>query len=402
MANARPRFGSPRSGVLSLGLGTALAGILGWVTLTVAARVLGPLGYAFFAVLWGAYYGFGGALAGLQQEVTRAVAVTPRGTGRRSVLVPAALIGLVLSAFAAATSPWWSDTRTDVAAVAAVSGGLLGLTGLVTANGLLSVGARWSGLAGLAIGDALVRLLAVSTVVVADANGAWLAVAISSGSLVWLPLLVWPPWRQVLRRHIGLSLPAFAGRALPAMLATGCAGLLIGGFPMLVSSASGGVLEENVGALLAAMVLVRTPLLMVLNGYRPILLSSMLGVPAVAPLVRRIWGWCLASGSLLTVLAWLLGPTIVRLVYGSAFEVARLECALLTVSGVMLTMLTVSGLALVAADAHVHATTGWFAALLVTVAILLVPGPLDTRLTLGAAVGPVVGCVFHTLFVRRL
>lgn len=54
-----------------------------------------------------------------------------------------------------------------------------------------------------------------------------------------------------------------------------------------------------------------------------------------------------------------------------------------------------------ALDSHTVNTIGWYAALVVSVALMLTPAGLATRTILALAIGPAVGSAIHLTFVLR-
>lgn len=384
-----------------MGVAVVVSGLLGWLSLAVVARESGPMAYASFAVLWGVFYGFGGTLAGLQQEITRTAASAEPGATGRSVLAPSLAVGTMVAITAGITSMWWRVGDLTVGAVPVLAAGLICLTGLVTINGVLTVAARWGTLSALVVGDASIRLIAVIAAVAAEAEAAWLAVAIASGTLVWLPALLAPGIVPALNRPTGLTTLEFCRRSLPTMMGAACAGLLVAGYPMLVSLGSPTPISAEQGTLLAALVLFRTPLVMMLYGYRPVILRTMLASQRVWPVVRRSWVRCLGIGLVGVVGGGLMGPWLVHVLYGSEFDVSHVACVTILVSATLLMMLTVSSLGLVAADCQTRSTVGWLLALGFTLLVLLVPlGSEAISLLAGAVVGPAVGVVAHATSLR--
>ena len=177
-------------GAAQIGVVSACCATIGWVTLIVVARIDDPTVYASFAVLWAMYFFSAGALSGLQQEVTRS-AVTgdrrdrPHGA---SVLLLGFYIGLGFAAVVAASYPLWAPVvDASWLIVLPIAGGAISLALFITALGVLAAQGRWGVMAGVLVGDALLRLGAVGAVGALTDSALWYAVAIVLGGLAWFP-----------------------------------------------------------------------------------------------------------------------------------------------------------------------------------------------------------------------
>jgi len=381
---------------------TVLTGVLGWVCLIVAGHRLGPAGYARFAVVWGVLFGLGGAFSGLQQEVTRA---THRARPGRGPVVrdaaPVALVVCLVAAFGVAVvePAGLGGTAAQVALVALV---LLGFASMTFVNGVLSQRREWGWVATVLCLDAVVRTVAL-LVVLADGNAdnTVLVVAIGLGPLAWWVLLGLPTMRSAMVAPGADPAPTFTWRASTAIVAAAATTALVAGFPMLFALVYDGSLDATTGSLLAGLVLVRSPLLVVVFGLRPVLLRGLLASAHPVRDVFRIWGACLGVAVLGGAAALLLGRPVLALVMGQDFHLPGWQLAVLLVGCVWLAMMTVSGLALIAMDAHVWSTVGWLTALTATVALLAVPGTAGQQIMLALALAPIAGLAVHAVALGR-
>ncbi len=379
---------------------TLVAGGLAYATLVLFAHLAGPGPYVSFAVLWAVYYAVAGAVGGLQQEVTRAASdPASRGPFRIQVLVVPLAAGLVLAGVVVAASPWWDRHQgPDAGVVAMAALGACGLAGLVAVLGLLASRRLWGWACLLLLLDATVRLVAVA--VAADAGRTAQMFAIVCGSLVWLPLLPWLA-RRLGTRSLG-AVGHLSQRVALMVLATGLSGLLIAGFPALVVATSTSSLSPATTGLLAALVLFRSPLILVVNGLRPLLLVHLLdSARSVSRTVFAVWAACAVTSVLAMAGAVAVGGPLLRLSMGDGFEISRVQAAILVGSAGLLAMLTVSGLAFVAMDRHLTAMTGWALAVLATVAALLLPMGLTTRVLVAVLVGPGIPVLVHGVLLSR-
>ncbi len=383
---------------------TLVTGVLGWVTMVVVARALGPRDFASFAVLWALFFGIGGAFAGQQQEVTRSAAVAVRETARTRLLpvvlvltLPSALLGVLVVATDAVRAP-----GNAAAAAAALAAGLVALGMLTFVNGVLAARGDWFDLALVLAGDAVLRTGAVVVAVAVDSSAA-LPWAIAVGALAWLPLMaVRPPVRATLGALGSDPVKGLVRRIITAMGSTACAALLVAGFPLLLSVLRGhDDLTRATGVLLATLVLVRAPLLVVIYGLRPSIMRAFLDeTGSLGAAVARWWLVLGGVGGLATLVAAAVGPEVVRAVFGAGYSTKAADLAALTGGSVLIGLLVVSGLALVAADRHTASTTGWLASLVVSGSLLLVVPSVRTALLAAVLLAPVAGLLVHAVALR--
>ncbi len=360
-----------------------IAATMGWLSLVAVGRLEGQAVYGTFAVIWAVYYGSAGILSGLQHEVTRTrveLAGSPTRSQGLPLMAAAALVGALGVGVVVASFPLWSGgLNLGLGAAIGIAMGLVGLTGLVVVLGLLAADGRWHLMAGLLLADASARLVGV--VLVAGASGDAIAyvAAVGGASWVWVPLVLSRRVGRRLRSDLGarIGLRDFLTKAGAAMLATGCAALIVAGFPWLMATVRGEVTTESVG-LLAALVLFRSPVLAITNSLRPLVLRELLTDATMARAgVRRLWIWCGAGGAVLSALAYLAGPSCLTIVFGRGFDVTRAQAAGLVASSALLAMAMVATMGLLAIDAHARVLECWVLALVVTIVVLIVSGDGD-------------------------
>ena len=90
-----------------------------------------------------------------------------------------------------------------------------------------------------------------------------------------------------------------------------------------------------------------------------------------------------------------------RLVFGPDYGNTSLILGMLVVAASLLALLMLGGSIALALDSHTVNTIGWYAALVVSVALMLTPAGLATRTILALAIGPAVGSAIHLTFVLR-
>jgi hypothetical protein len=380
---------------LMLGV-TVVTGLLGWVCIVVAGHRLGPAGYARFSVVWGVLFGLGGAFSGLQQEVTRSTyrAAPDQPPVWRPAAVVAVSVCLLAGLGVVVAQPARLGQRP--ADVILVMVALAGFASMTFVNGVLSRRLQWGWVAAVLVLDAGVRTAALVVLLGRAHDGnAELVAAIGAGPLAWLVLLVSPTVRDALVAPGSDSVRRFAWRAWSAVLSAAATSALVAGFPFLLALAHTGHLGAEAGTLLAGLVLVRSPLLLVVFGLRPVLLRSFLGSERPMRDVVRLWGWCvvaMVAGGLVTVLV---GHTVLELVMGGAYVLPGWQLAVLLAGSVTLGMVMVSGLALISTDDHLWSTLGWLAALVLTVVVLAVPRSAEHGILSALAIGPLAGLLVH-------
>ncbi|MFE0751865.1 lipopolysaccharide biosynthesis protein [Gordonia sp. NPDC058843] len=394
-------------------IATVVAAASGYAVLLLAARHLGAVGYGVFAVFWAAYGLVTGAQNGQLQETTRAVrTAASEGLARSRPLLVNTAIGLGLAALVVATSPLWSRrvfTEDRGLSVLLLAVGVASFAVYAHLCGALSGRLNWSTFAVLLSVDALIRMA-----------GAGIAVAVGWGTTAFLAVTVIgsASWGVVLtvsasaRRAIGVAGDVPPRRltvnTLTAMAAAAASAVLVMGFPVLINLTTdlrGGPDVDDaatIGALILAVTLTRAPLLVPLNSFQGLLISRFVDrrdrrlAALGAPL-----GVVAAVGGVGVLGAWLVGPWLLRSVFGADFDLDGVVVAMLTLGATCLALLTVTGAAAIAAGAHRWYATGWWVSTLVAVAMLLLPLDVETRTCVALVVGPLIGLGVHLVGVLR-
>lgn len=399
---------SPATNVVSVGIATFLTAAMTWLTLIVAARSLGPTAYAEFAVFWGLLFAAFGAAMGLFNETVRAVSTSLEqaspAAGCRPVRV-SLVLGGVLGLTLLVSSPVWAPAvfaEESVARVGLVALGVWSFSVLVGVNGVLGGSGAWTTYAGVITADAALRLALVISAATLGGPVIAFALAASAASLVWLPAaLVSARVRHTPWARADVPARAFVRGALLAMVGTASTAVLVTGFPALIEITSPGRLGPEAGVLVAGVMVTRAPLLIPLGAFQGVAIRHFvrnrhrllvsLGLPMVGT------G---AVTSVVAVGALVVGPWIMVTAFGSDFELPGATLALLTLSAGAIALLTMTGAAVVAAGRHVVYAVGWLTATAATVGLLLLPGPLTTRVVLALGAGPLAGMVVHLMGAR--
>ena len=150
------------------------------------------------------------------------------------------------------------------------------------------------------------------------------------------------------------------------------------------------------------MTLTRAPLLVPLNSFQGVLISRFVDGRdrRIAALAAPL-GIVGVVGGVGVAAAWLVGPWLLRSVFGADFDLDGYVVALLTAGATCLALLTVTGAAAIAAGAHRWYAAGWWVATVVAVGMLLIPADVEVRTCVALVVGPLVGLGVHMVGVLR-
>ena len=406
-------------GMRALTLATLFAAASGYLVMVVAGRTLGPADYPLFATYWGAFFALGGVANGLMQEATRAVRSARDGAGPgggpgggnggvpapgpRVRLLPAGLLlGLGLAAVVVLSAPAWPALGLPTfsgAGVAIMAFGILGFTLLAATAGALSGTERWRLDAVLLTVDAALRLVVAGVAWWLGDAGLGFALATVAGTLTWaLMIALSPAARAALASALDVGRGRFWRNTGAAMLASAGTSVLVTGFPLFVTATvRASDPAPLVGAVILAITLTRAPLLVPLTSFQSAIIVYFVQRRASGPraLVAPL-GLVTAIGIVGAGAAWLVGPWLIRVLFGAEFELPGAVLAALTAASVGTAALMVTGNATLAFDRHLLYNTGWWVAVLAALLLLVaVPAPLDVRSAIALLAGPGLGVVVH-------
>lgn len=385
----------------------------GYVVMIVAARLLDTASNTAFLTFWSLLFFTFGILTGLQNEMVRSVrqeiegangTTTTAGTappGAR-VLPVALMLGAALSLTVLALTPWREVLMGagNGAAVFVVALGALLYAGQCGLNGALAGQGAWHSFAFVNTQEALLRLALVWFVLLtltdAQLFGAQLATALGAGGWI-LFALVTRAGRSVVTAKADRSGPALAASALKAMAGgVGNATVLVG-FPVLLSLTTPA--DEYMGAapFLLALSMTRAPIMMPMTAFQGLVITHFVSKPDQR---RRTLGLAVAVILAVTVLgavlAALVGPWLMVVIFGDGYAVPPLVMAVLTVSAGLIAIQTLTGALLLAQSEQGAYAVGWLVTALVSAVMLVAPGSMETRACWALTVGLVVGIVVHT------
>ncbi len=406
------RHGGPvtRASVARVGTATLLSALCGYAVLYLAARDLDPAGFSVFGVFWGAFGLVGGAANGLLQETTREVRFTrdPRpGTAPRGHTRPlwvAGLAGVTAAALVAGSSPLWSAhvfVEARWLSVGLLCFGLANFAVHATLLGMLAGTNRWTQYGALMVTDAGIRVAVAAATFVIGWGLVGFLWATVAGAVAWLLLLAASPaTRSAARLLTPVGTAEFLRGAAHSITAAGASAILVMGFPVLLQATYGELGAEG-GVVILAVTVTRAPLLVPLTAMQGNLIAHF--VDQRGRRVRALHtpaASVTAVGAAGAVAAGLLGPWLLRAVFGGDYDASGLLLAGLTAGATAIALLTLTGAATVAAALHRAYALGWVGATVASTLLLLLPLDLPTRTVVALLCGPLVGIGVHLAALR--
>lgn len=395
-------------GLIYILAATAVAGAVGYLIQLLAPALLPDADrYLTFSVFWSTLYLFVAAIAGVQQEVTRAtsVAVVPsRSTTLRAFTLLAAgalalvtiVVGLVIAPVALPDAP--------LAMTAWFGLGVVGYLFSAVLAGVMYGLSLWRAIAALTIADALIRGLLVGTALVVGLPSWVLAAAVTAPfflafGLIWLTARANVVGRFVLdvgARRLTLN-------ALSTVIAAAATGVMVTGLPLLLRTAMPHASAVVIASLIMTITITRAPLIVPLMALQSFLVVDFRGAGAsmwprlLRYLLIAAAGTALASGA-----AYLWGPPIIGWISSGRYGVDGWTTAAIVLSAGLVAMMCLTGPALLSENQHMSYTGGWVLAAVVTAVLLIPPLEPTLRTTLAVVVGPVIGLVVHLVGIRWL
>ncbi len=409
-----------RSSVARVGIATVITAVCGYAVLYLAARDLGPAGFAVFGVFWGAFGLVTGAANGLLQEATREVraasrpsdTMNPLDTMKRAPDAPrtrpmrvAAGVGIAAAAVIAATSPLWAPhvfAESRALSVLLLAVGLAGFCLHATLLGMLAGAGRWTQYGSLMVTDAVIRVMVAAMAFLLGWGLAGFLWATVAGALAWLLLLaVSATVRTAASVQTTGGVATFLRGAGHSIAAAGASAVLVMGFPVLLKATSGELGAEG-GVVILAVTLTRAGLLVPLTAMQGNLIAHFVDTRAarlralLAP--AAVIG---VVGALGVLAAGLVGPWLMRVAFGAQYQTSGALLAWLTAGAVSIALLTLTGAATVAAALHRAYSLGWVGATAAAAVLLMLPFELQTRTVVALLCGPLVGIAVHLWALSR-
>lgn len=391
---------------LRVSLAAVAAALSTFLITVIAARALtkgsDASAYSEFIVFWSLLSCCFGLIVGVQQESTRSVrARVVRGSrgGVRLVVVGVSL-GAVIATVVVATGALWAPRLLPLAPVSgvlAVGAGALAYSvfavGVGTSGGLQ----EWGAYSGLLVLDAIGRLALVAGVaLVGGGLGPIGWACVGSTALAGL-VLTMPRFRRLLdARGDRPFWPAVRATAY-TMVSSAASVLLVSGYPALVTVVVRGADPTQLASVMTVVQLTRAPIMIPLMAFQGVAVSAFVaqdrsGFRALAKPV----GLVLVVGLVGAPLAALLGPFLLRVLYGPTYGgVPAGLFAVLVLASVSMALLTLSGTMTLALGRHKAYALGWLVAVVAVVAVLMLPVSLSEAVGWSLGLGPLAGVLVH-------
>jgi hypothetical protein len=392
-------------------IATAIAGGSGYLLTPIVAANLGPAAYAPFAVFWSALYLVISALSGVQQEVSRAarprVHTTPATAAQRPVARNFALGGVfavfgltVLSALVWVGVVFPDEGFTLIWPLAV---GVASYVLVAVVCGVLYGLQTWLFI-GLMIGvDGVLRLVLVLAVLSFTTDLTAIAWAVSAPFLL-TPLVLWPFFRRYVVGSFELDVGyrALIWNVARTIVGSASTGVLVSGFPLLLSATSALDPLAEVGSLILAITLTRAPIVIVIIALQSYLIIYFrTHVARIGSALFRIIGLVVALALTLAGLAFWVGKAVLVTFVGPEYVIDGGLLALLILSAATVGSLCATGPAVLSRSLHTAFTAGWLLSAVATVLLLLLPGTLEVRALIALTGGPIIGIAVHLVALNR-
>lgn len=399
-----------------VGAASALGGVVGYVAQFLAARWLGPVDYATFAVFWAILFIVVLSLSGIAQEVIRISRLTKLRddsgasadfgeTQNPRMALVAIATGALVSLVVLFTGLLWAPMAFGDNWLFSIV--LLSLSTLLVSSGLTVGGtvagfARWRTYSLLVALEAISRLVlfVVAAMVMPNVLGFSIAAALSFLPNVLVAILWGPLRRESFSLRSDTPVLESTTRVLRAIVASGLSGVLIIGWPALLLAAAAvnprGSTPVTLGILILVVTLTRAPLMVPLTSFQNALIARFTGLDLSS---RRKWvamgaGIIVLVSVLLAGLAALLGPPLLPLIFGDEYQAGATIMAALTAATAGLGIIMLTGVAAITAARHSLYLFGWATAIAVALIVLFfVPLTLEWATVLALVMGPMAGAI---------
>ncbi|ODA91036.1 hypothetical protein ATY41_07375 [Leifsonia xyli subsp. xyli] len=389
-------------GFLLVLVATALVGVAGYVITWLVPRAIGVGPYASFAVFWSALFLAIAALSGIQQETTRAT--IPRVPGQRAARPALFAAGAALASAAAiaATSPLWASAvfGARTALLWPLVTGCASYVFLAALAGTLYAASHWRLIFALMTIEGVGRLLAIGLTLVFSHDPFLLAWA-ACAPIPLAVLIVGVLSRTVLgdRFQVDAGYRTLAWNSARTVAAAAAMGVLVSGFPLLLTVTSPHASPTALGLLLLVSTLTRSPLIVVAMALQSYLIVFFRQSPNPRRALSALLGLALAAGGVLGVLGLLLGEAVFSLLFPGQPVPPAWLIAVLVATSALVAAICVSAPAVLVQGNHTVFTAGWIAAAGATALALLLPGGLFERASLAVAIGPAAGLAVHLIYL---
>lgn len=399
-------------GAVIVASGLVVVGLTSYGFLTVTARHLPPADFSAIAAMWFLLYALaGGFFLPLEQETTRAVAQRVlRGERVGPVVIRVALLGgallmvmvAVLLALRVPIAAHLLGGRT--ALVVPLCLALTGMAGLYITRGLFAGTSCFGRYAGQLGGEGVLRFgLTIAVLVAGTATVSSIGVAMGLA-----PLLVLAVTLMVLPRPGGTPVPGrwpevTQNLGLLLVASVFAQGMANAG-PIVLAIL--GVDRATIGEFSAGFYLVRLPLFFT-GALQASLLPRLVQAAEVGDrsgfdrTLRQLLVVVAGLGAIALAVFALVGPALVRLLFGPSYVIGRVDLVVLALSSVLLLLAALLQSAALATSGHRTVAIAWSASGATFVAGCLLPLQPFARIELAYVMASVVVLLLLWMALRR-
>ncbi|HEY2812076.1 MAG TPA: hypothetical protein VGJ03_01300 [Acidimicrobiales bacterium] len=413
---ARARGSNPLpEGTLEVGVGLILAGVTSYGFTVVAARTLGKAEYAPLSVLWALVFVAGpGFFLPIEQEVSRALAARrARGEGTGPVIRRAAMFGELIAAVLVIVllilSPLIVSNlfNGEWLLFVALLFGTVGYSVEHLARGAYSGTGRFRPYSVVVGGEATLRFLACVVLAIVGATYAgWygMALGLAPAFAVLISLRGQhgvvtdgpdAPWSE-----LSSALGALLAGSVLAMV-------LVNGGPIAMKILAGEGQDELVAQFFTAVIIARIPLFL-FQAIQAALLPKLSALASAGRFdefrigFRKLVVVVASVGAVAVLVAFVIGPWAIRLLYGADFNLGHRTVGLLAAGSVLFMLAQAMAQAVIALGGHTKMAVCWFVSVVVFVIVTALGNDLYLRVELGLLAGCAVACIGMAGLVRQL
>lgn len=361
--------------------------------------------YSEFIVFWSLLSCCFGLIAGVQQESTRSVRarVVARAHGGTPVIVVGLSLGTVIALTVLATGPLWASRLLPLApgsGVAAIAVGAVAFSLYAVGVGSSGGSQEWGTYSALMILDALGRLTLVGGVALFGGGLSLIGWACVGATVICGLVLLAPHFRPLLLARGDRPFWPALRATVYTMVSSAANVVLVSGYPALVSVVVRGADPAQLASIMTVVQLTRAPIMIPLMVFQGVAVSAFVAreESGFQALVKPV-GLVVAVGLVGAPAAALVGPFLLRFLYGPAYVVPASMFAVLVLASVAMALLTLTGTMALALGSHRGYALGWLVPVGAVVLLLQLPVPLPLAVGWSLGVGPLIGMVVHVMAV---
>ena len=196
--------------------------------------------------------------------------------------------------------------------------------------------------------------------------------------------------------------------ALGALLAGSVlAMVLVNGGPIAMKILAGSGQDELVSQFFTAVIIARIPLFL-FQAVQAALLPKLSALASAGKFdefrigFRKLVAVVAGVGAIAVVAAFAIGPWVIRLLYGSEFDLGHRTVGLLAAGSVLFMLAQAMAQAVIALGGHTKMALCWLAAVVTFVVVTALGNDLYLRVEMGLLVGCAVACIGMAALVRQL